>query len=274
LNNNYIKFWGVRGSRPTAETDKLKYGGDTSCVEIRTSNNELVILDMGTGLSNIGRMILEDTNSPKVINIFLSHYHWDHLLGFLNFTPLFNDTFTFNIYGNNKQTNIKIISRKLLDKTFWPVSLDMLKAKINFIDLKDETIRINNNLIIENMEHIHPNGATSYKVSIDKYKIVYSTDCEHPGNKLNSDIINFAKNADILIHDSHFTNEDLITHQGWGHSSWEQATNVASKANVRKLILFHFCPNYTDEVINNIEKNAQGAFKSTIAAKQGLKIQF
>ena len=110
MNNNYIKFWGVRGSRPTAETDKLKYGGDTSCVEIRTSNNELVILDMGTGLSNIGRMILEDTNSPKVINIFLSHYHWDHLLGFLNFTPLFNDAFTFNIYGNNKQTDIKIIS--------------------------------------------------------------------------------------------------------------------------------------------------------------------
>ena len=273
MDNNYIKFWGVRGSRPTAELDKLKFGGDTSCVEIRSSDNDLIILDMGTGLSTFGKSILNEPNCPKNINIFLSHYHWDHLLGFLNFTPLFDESYTFNIYGNNKQTSIKDISKKLLDKTFWPVSIEMLKAKINFIELNDQKKIINNNLSIECMEHIHPNGATSYRIDTGNFRIVYSTDCEHPNNNLNEDIINFANNADIFIHDSHFTEEDIKIHAGWGHSSWKQAVDIAIKANVKKLILFHFCPNYIDETIQKIENDAKSLFNSTVAVYQGLKIK-
>jgi len=124
------------------------------------------------------------------------------------------------------------------------------------------------------MEHMHPNGATSYKIDINNFKIVYSTDCEHPENSLNEDIINFATDSDIFIHDSHFTDEDLKTHSGWGHSSWKQAANISMKANVKKLVLFHFCPNYDDDRIQNIEQNAQNIFSSTVAAYQGLKIKF
>ena len=100
MKKNYIKFWGVRGSRPTAENNKLKYGGETSCVEIRTQNNEIIILDMGTGINALGKSLLNEPDAPKEINIFLSHYHWDHLLGFLNFTPLFDKKFTINIYNH------------------------------------------------------------------------------------------------------------------------------------------------------------------------------
>ena len=171
MKNNYLKFWGVRGSRSTAETDKLKYGGDTSCIEIRTEDNDLIILDMGTGLNKLGETILSDKSYPKNINVFLSHYHWDHLLGFLNFKPLFDESFTINIYGNNKATSIDKISEKLLDKAFWPVSLDMLKAKINFIELRSKPIKINNT-IIEFKDHCHPNGATSFKVTVNDFSIL------------------------------------------------------------------------------------------------------
>ena len=273
MKNQYIKFWGVRGSRTTAEANKMEFGGETSCVEIRSENNELIILDMGTGLNNLGKSIINEKKSPEIINIFLSHYHWDHILGFLTFMPIYNSDYTINIYGNNKNTSINDISKKLLDKTFWPVSIDMLKAKINFIELNNKKVVIDN-MEITCSEHIHPNGATSYKISKNNYEIVYTTDCEHPDNNLSNDVINFAQNADVLIHDSHFTPQDLETHKGWGHSSWDQAAQVAKLANINKLFLFHFSPEYDDLSVKEMEKNAKKVFKESYAAKQGLKFYF
>jgi len=273
LKTNYLKFWGVRGSRSTAESNKLKYGGDTSCVEIRTKDNDLIILDMGTGLSKLGETILSDSTYPRNINIFLSHYHWDHLLGFLNFTPLFDESFSITIYGNNKLTSIDKISEKILDKAFWPVSLNMLKAEINFVELGNEPVIINNS-IINFKDHSHPNGATSYKVTIDNFSILYSTDSEHPNNKLNENVLKMAENTDILIHDSHFTEEDLKDHIGWGHSSWRQAVNVAIKSGAKKLFLFHYSPEYNDDIIDSIEQKAQGLLETCEASKQNLKVNF
>ena len=131
MSKGYIKFWGVRGSNPTPDKDKIEYGGDTSCIEVRTSDNELIILDMGSGIRNLGTKILSDPSYPKTIHILLSHFHWDHIMGFLYFAPFYNDSFTFNIYGYNKHTSTSLFSKKILDPTFWPVSMDMLNAKIN-----------------------------------------------------------------------------------------------------------------------------------------------
>ena len=273
MNNQYLKFWGVRGSRSTAESNKMEYGGDTSCIEIRTQNNELIILDMGTGLNNLGKSIIEEEKPPTTINVFLSHYHWDHILGFLTFMPIYNSKYKINIYGNNKNTSINEISKKLLDKTFWPVSIDMLKAEINFIELNNKSVNISDVKITCN-EHAHPNGATSYKISCKNYDIVYTTDCEHAEDNLSKNVIEFAENADILIHDSHFTPEDLETHKGWGHSSWEQAAQVAKLAKIKKLFLFHYSPEYDDSAVKKMEENAKNVFKETYAAKQGLKYKF
>ena len=142
LSKGYIKFWGVRGSNPAPDEDKVIYGGDTSCVEIRSNNNDVVILDMGSGLRNLGTKILSDASYPKVINIFISHFHWDHVMGFLYFTPLYDKSFTFNIYGYNKHTSTSSFSKKILDPGLWPVSVDMLKAKINFHDLDGDDVKL------------------------------------------------------------------------------------------------------------------------------------
>ena len=99
LDNGYVKFWGIRGSYPTPDKDKMEYGGDTSCIEVRTKENDLLILDMGTGIRHIGKKILEDPSYPNEINIFLTHYHWDHIIGFLYFAPLYKSKYTINIYG-------------------------------------------------------------------------------------------------------------------------------------------------------------------------------
>jgi len=273
LKKGYIKFWGVRGSHPTPDLDKMEYGGDTSCVEIRCED-QLFIFDMGSGLRNLGNEILKEQSTPKEINIFLSHYHWDHVVGMLNFSPLFDKSFTFNIYGANKHTPINELQNKLLDSALWPVSKDMMDATVNFIDLPNNCIQITDNIKIEYINHPHPNGATSYKLIIDDFSILYTTDCEHEDNKLNKNVVNIAKDSNILIHDSHFTEDDLSKHKGWGHSSWKDAVELAEISNVNQLILFHFNPEYCDETVRNIEKNAQKEFKNTIAAKQQLKIEF
>ena len=274
MSKGYIKFWGVRGSNPTPDKDKIEYGGDTSCIEVRTSDNELIILDMGSGIRNLGTKILSDPSYPKTIHILLSHFHWDHIMGFLYFTPFYDDSYTFNIYGYNKHTSTSSFSKKILDPTFWPVSMDMLNAKINFIDLNGEDLVINSNTQIKYTNHSHPNTATSYRVETDNQSIVYTTDCEHPVKNLNKNVIEIAKNSDMLIHDSHFSNEDLEKFKGWGHSSYGEAIDVANKANVKTLVLFHYSPNYNDDEVSRIEKEAKKTFENTIASKQGLKINF
>ena len=275
MNKGYIKFWGVRGSHPTPDTNKMGFGGDTSCVEIRSRDN-LFILDMGTGIRNLGTQMLGDDSTPKNVHIFLSHYHWDHIVGFLHFKPLFDSSYKFNIYGSNKHTKIDEITKKLLNSSVWPVSLDMLKAKLNFIDLNldKNSIELDKNSSVHYTNHPHPNGATSYKVIVDDFSVVYTTDCEHPKNNLNKNVVQIAQNADVLIHDSHFTEDDLKEYIGWGHSSWKMASQVARQSEVKKLFLFHFNPEYSDNTVESMEKNARSIFSNTTAAKQNLKIDF
>ena len=134
MNNGYVKFWGVRGSNPTPDKDKMYYGGDTSCIEIRTKNNNLIILDMGSGIRNLGKKIISDKSYDNEINIVLSHYHWDHIMGFFYFAPLYNEKYTINIYGYNKNTSIDDLSNHLINKEFWPVENSMYKANINFFE--------------------------------------------------------------------------------------------------------------------------------------------
>tara|TARA_Y100000994_G_scaffold132405_1_gene108557 strand:- start:5268 stop:6119 length:852 start_codon:yes stop_codon:yes gene_type:complete len=275
-NKSYIKFWGVRGSNPTPDKNKMKYGGDTSCVEIKTNENDLIILDMGTGIRNLGAKIISDESYGTEINIFLSHYHWDHIMGFFYFAPLYDKKFTINIYGYNAKTTIETLKDYLINKNFWPVDEETYEAKINFIELpktsNEETLITINQTNIYYSLHPHPNGANSFRVETNNKKIVYITDCEHPDGKLNPNVINISNESDILIHDSHYTINDLSNHRGWGHSSWKQAAEVAIISRTNKLVLFHHSPSYDDNQIDENEKNAQKKFINTVAAYQGLSI--
>ena len=267
-----IRFWGTRGSFPAARKDTVKYGGHTSCVEIRTSDNQLIILDMGTGLLDLGNSLMSEENYPKEAHVFISHYHWDHIFGFLGFTPLFDPNFTFNMYGKKDPMTPNEIMKYIQNPTFWPIDMSMLNAKINLHEVTKEELIINNNIKVTFALHDHPNGANTYRFDINGTIIVYATDCEHPENTLNENVINQARNADILIHDAQYTDKELPNHKGWGHSSWQQAIGVAKKANAKQLILYHHDPYRSDDALSKIEKEAQLIFPNTVAAKQGSTI--
>ena len=269
-----IRFWGCRGSFPCSEENKLLYGGDTSCIEVRTPSNDTVILDMGTGLKRLGQKIVNDSSYKKEVHIFLSHFHLDHIHGFVMFAPLFDSDYTIKIYSRKSgDKGLKDILSQFLQPEIWPINLDDLPAKISFIDIDEATIRIHDKVSIANQLHAHPNKAYSISINSFDKKITYTTDCEHPKEQLNPNVVRFASDSDILIHDSQYTPDDLHRHIGWGHSSWEQATRVATESNSKKLILFHHSPDYNDEAITDMVKKAKFHFSNVLAAKQDLEIE-
>jgi|TARA_Y100000996_G_C22532233_1_gene646971 phosphoribosyl 1,2-cyclic phosphodiesterase len=267
-----IKFWGVRGSFPSPRKDTVIYGGHTSCVEIRTSDNDLIILDMGTGMVDLGRALSLEENAPKSAHAIISHYHWDHLFGFLGFNPLFDKNFTFNMYGKEDKMTPTEIIQHIQNHTFWPVDMSMLQADINLNIFPNDGLIIKNNIKITSALHGHPNGANSYKIAIGDKIIAYSTDCEHPTHTLNKNIIENAQNSDILIHDAQYHGSELNKYKGWGHSSWEQAVEVAKLSNTKQLVLFHHDPFRSDDELYEIEQQAQKLFPNTVVAKQGSEI--
>ena len=227
---------------------------------------------MGTGLTPLGNAILKEKSPPKSAHIFISHYHWDHMYGYLGFAPFFQDSFVCHIYGKKDKMSIDEIFKYLHNYTFWPVDTPMYQAKINLDIFPKSGVQISDSITITAIRHTHPNGANSYRLEIDGHVIVYCTDIEHPEGRLSQNVIDFAKDADVFINDAHFTDKELPAHKGWGHSSWQQAVAIADKANVKQLVLFHHSPSRDDAGVSRIEKDAQAVFKNTIAAREGMEI--
>ena len=271
MKDNKITFWGVRGSFPTPDKDKMNVGGHTSCVSLETEEN-IVIMDMGTGMKNLGDKIISNSNSPKTIDIIMSHLPLDHLIGFPMFAPFFNENFEINIYCNTLDIDLKEILNQLLNPIFWPISINDFKAKINFINLEENEFKISDKINIKTQVHYHPNDAYGYRISSNNKVISYVTDCEYKNDIPEKNLENFVNESDLLIHDSHFTPEDLPSHKGWGHCSWMQAIDLTMKSKSKQLALFHHNPNYTDTQIDEIEQKAKKVFKNTFAARQGLVI--
>ena len=268
-----IKFWGVRGSFPTPDRDKIEVGGHSSCVEVRTADNELIVFDMGTGFVPLGNALMANVNSPKTVNVFISHFHWDHIIGYLGFAPFFLKDFTCNIYGKQDKLSMKEIFEHIHHFTFWPVEIPMYQANFSLQTFPEEGLKISDTIQVKAVLHGHPNGANSYRLEIGNTVIVYCTDIEHPEKQLNPNTIEIAKDADVLIKDAQFTDDELPAHKGWGHSSWQQCIAVAKAANVKQLVLFHHSPANNDNAIRNIEKDAQAVFPNTIAAREGFEIK-
>lgn len=272
MERNKITFWGVRGSFPTPEKDKMDFGGHTSCISIYTKHNELVVFDMGTGMKQLGEALVADISSPKEIHILMSHYHWDHIIGFLSFAPAFCNDYTIHIHGKRDKKSLKEIFDHMLNPIFWPVPMEEIKSELIFHEIEDSNFSLTQNLNVSSQVHGHPNGALSFRLHVDGLSLTYITDCEHGEDECNPNLIELAKETDILIHDAHFLPDELERFKGWGHSSWEQAVEVARSAHVKQLILFHHNPSYKDAIVKSIENAAQKKFQNTISAKQGMSI--
>lgn len=264
-----VKFWGVRGSIPVPGYKTVKYGGNTSCVSIE-SNDELIILDGGSGIRELGIELLKDSRVyPQLISIFFSHVHWDHIQGIPFFKPLFIRGNKIAMYGEKKvKTSLEETLMGQQQYPNFPISLEEIAAtgaNISFTDLFPRQT-IGGKTQIQGIRLNHPDGVFCYKISESceksKWKsLVYATDTEHR-NIPDPRLVDFASDAEVLIYDAQYTPEEYEGKSGfpkfdWGHSTFEFAVDTALRAGVNHLFLFHHDPEHTDEDIDRIQQRAR-----------------
>jgi phosphoribosyl 1,2-cyclic phosphodiesterase len=264
-----LRFWGVRGSTPTPVAQNLGYGGNTSCLEIRLPDEDLFIFDAGTGLRDLGLTLSGNPgDAAREIHLFLTHYHWDHIQGLPFFNPLYNPNCSITFYASCYACALKESLEGQMITPYFPITLDLAASKRSFNNLGGEPITLGD-LTVEPFPLNHPQGAGGYRIESKGAVIVYATDREHGHVKLDAVMRDYAQDADVLIHDAQYTLEEYPRYKGYGHSTWEEAVNVAQQCNVKQLVLFHHDPNHDDETVATIETNARARFPNTVGAREG-----
>jgi phosphoribosyl 1,2-cyclic phosphodiesterase len=292
-----VRFWGVRGSYPTADPSTFAIGGNTSCVEVMVAGRRL-IFDAGTGIIPLGKEICNGASSPPSAYVFLSHTHIDHVMGLCFFEPLLTAKAHTFILGPGATRGA--LTQSLLHLTnshLFPISLDELKGKKEIFSLAGgEMIRFRsrgkrpkidgngvtngpdaNEVIVKTFKSpAHPlNGVMLYRVHYKNKSVVYATDIEQQEGGY-PEIIEFVRGADLLIHDAQYLHDEYFSRDkpriGWGHSTLDMAIEVAKKAGVKRLVLFHHEPTHDDKTMRKIEKQAKRLFRPSVVAYQGMEI--
>jgi len=279
-----VKFWGVRGSIPTPGKHTVRYGGNTPCVEVRLDQEELIILDAGSGIRNLGDQLINDGESIKA-HLLITHPHWDHIQGFPFFKPAFISGNELTIVGTDrKDKSLSEIVSEQMNRIYFPIRLQDLQAKINFVPVKEEQELDVFDAHVRIMYVNHPGFTVGYRIEYNGKSLVYISDNEPFDRSVGASSVNveaavrekfrrsdgdpnqriydFCQDADVLIHDTTYTPEEYIDRVGWGHSHYLFTVRVAAEANVKKLYLFHHDQNHSDEKVDDILRKCKKEVKS------------
>jgi ribonuclease BN (tRNA processing enzyme) len=292
-----VRFWGVRGSYPTTNPATLRTGGNTSCVEVKAGEQRL-IFDAGTGIIPLGKEICNGGAPRPTAYVFLSHTHIDHVMGLCFFEPLLRANARSFIFGPGKAPGALTRSlRQLTHSHLFPVSIDELKGRKEICSLQGgEIIRVASPGRKPSIEKIalgepnsseeltitthkspaHPRfGVLLYRVNYRHKSLIYATDIEQKQGGY-PDVIEFARGADLLIHDAQYLHaeycSDARPKKGWGHSTVEIAAEVAEKAGVKRLALFHHEPTHDDKAMAQIERRSKELFPRSLIAHEGMEL--
>jgi len=258
-----IRCWGARGSIPVSGENYLRYGGNTTCLEIRNGRDDILLIDAGSGIRETGNAMQAEGRHD--FTLLLTHAHWDHIMGFPFFKPLYQHNTNITVWGCAfAQDSIKEIMARVMSAPYFPINYDDVHAKLNYADMCGETYQLGD-LTISSVALSHPNQGTGYKFSEAGRHFVFLTDNElgfrHEGAPTYEEYLSFCRGADLLIHDAEYREDEYPKRRGWGHSTIEQATRLALDAGVRRLGLFHHNQDRSDAEIDDMV----GACNRTIA---------
>ncbi len=268
-----VRFWGVRGSIPCPGPNTVRYGGNTSCVEVRCGDHRLVF-DAGSGLRALG-LALADEEQTTDIDLFLSHCHIDHLIGLPFFVPAFVKGNRLRLWAGNLKAagGVQETVRKLMSYPLFPIEIEAAQGKIEFNDFEPGAVLMPRpGIKVMTTPLNHPGGATGYRVEYGGRAMAYITDTELNADEMDPALLELARDASIVIIDTTYTDEELPEHVGWGHSSWQQAIRLANEAGVGKLFLFHHDPEHDDDEMDRIAASAAKARPGTVVAREGFSI--
>ena len=273
-----IKFYGTRGSIPVSDPGFMEIGGNTTCLFISGLDEGVgtVIMDAGTGIRNLGKDIMGGkTDVGEEINLGFTHFHWDHIQGFPFFAPAYSKDSKIEIStaGRTEIHNLKDIFSTQMQSIYFPVQLENMGAQILFEKYETNKIIGKKGALVSITEVNHPGGCIAVRFQANKKSITFCTDLEHT-NGIDENVVQLAMNTDVLVHEAQYTDEELMSHKGWGHSSYSQAIEVAERCNVKQLFITHHDPDHDDEFLRKMEKKCKGRFKDLIFARDNLEIEY
>ncbi|WP_461255713.1 MBL fold metallo-hydrolase [Treponema sp. R80B11-R83G3] len=274
-----VRFWGVRGSIPVPGPNTVIYGGNTSCIEVR-ADERLVIVDLGSGVHTLGAWLIENELKSKgkiKADILLSHTHWDHVMGFPMFSPIYSGGTELNIIGpaTLESVDLKSAIENQLSSQYWPVQPDRLAAKIKYQQIKETTIDLGSGLTVSSKFLNHSLPCFGYRINYKGKSVVTIFDHElFLTAEENEKVKKFISGADILIHDAQYKQEEYASHKGWGHCTYEQVIEFIAGTDIKTLVFFHHEPSRKDGELEQIEKSyANSTSPKIIVAKEGLVLE-
>lgn len=254
-----IRFWGTRGSIPAPGPNTLEFGGNTTCVEVVLRSGRRIVIDAGTGIRLLGEHLKTKVATIR-LNLLLTHNHWDHLIGLPFFAPIYREDSEIKIDGWPLAFQaLKRVFDDHMGDGFFPVAFDQLKAHISFANKIARSPQVLDDVEIEALPLNHPQGCLGFRFQEEGQTMVFITDNELglDGGYRFPDFVKFARDADLLIHDAQYVPEEMPVHRGWGHSTYQEAVNLALEAGAKTLLLTHHDPSRTDEQIREILRRAR-----------------
>lgn len=269
-----VRFWGVRGSIACPEPSHTHFGGNTSCVEFRV-DKERIILDSGTGIRRLGLALLRKKVARATL--LLSHTHWDHIDGFPFFAPLYDKSFQLLVKAGHLsqlEGGLQSVIDKQMSNPYFPVPIQALSATLTIEDFKSgESFSPLPGVVVRTLPLPHPGGATAYRLEAQGRSLCYITDTEHVPGRPYHELIRFLENADLVVYDSTYTDEEFTGKRGWGHSTWQEGIRLCQWAGVERLALFHHDPAHDDDCMRKIDRKARRLWKKAFVAREGMRIR-
>jgi phosphoribosyl 1,2-cyclic phosphodiesterase len=264
-----VKFWGARGSIPVSGPGFSRYGGDSSCVEMRCGEH-LLLFDAGSGLKRAGLRIEQE--GLKRLDMFFSHCHWDHIFGIPFFMPFYRSSMKARIWSGHLagvMTTHEMLAG-IMKAPYFPIAPEIFIADIEYKDFKPgDVLHPHDGIVINTASLNHPNGAVGYRVEYQGKYACYVTDTEHVPGKLDQNVLKLIDEADLVIYDAAFEEKEMPRYRGFGHSSWEEGVRLCRAANAKKLAIFHHSPLREDDELDKIGKDAKTKFPGAFIARQG-----
>jgi phosphoribosyl 1,2-cyclic phosphodiesterase len=268
-----IKFWGVRGSTPTPQAENLRYGGNTSCVEVRLGES-IFIFDCGTGFRSLGQSLQREFEGRTLsAHIFVSHFHWDHIQGIPFFSPLYDKAENHFLFHSSSRTrSLKRVMEEQMAAPYFPVGMSEMKAQRGFYDIEPGRVKLDD-VTVEALPLNHPQGCMGFRLESKQGVLVYATDNEPGDGAFDKNVRKLAAGADVLIYDSQYLPEEYQARKhGWGHSHWREAINVVMESGAKELVLFHHDPDHDDRCLDQVVKEARNYYPKVRAAAEGMEI--
>jgi len=264
-----IRFWGTRGSIAAPGPATIRYGGNTSCVELRAADGTLIVLDCGTGAYGLGKQLVESRESVSG-NLLIGHTHWDHIQGFPFFDPLFIERSEWKVYapgGGDRRLQAALAGQMAYE--YSPINLDSLTAKLSYVDLTEGVFEVGSVRVTTQYLN-HPALTLGFRFEVDGVIVIYA--CDHEPHSLHPldappgaepihhedrRHVKFLEGADLIIHDAQYTLADFPAKAGWGHTPLERAVDYAIRARTKRLIFTHHDPDRDDDAVDALTRAAR-----------------